>query len=147
MTDTTATTEHRRARAPRAAAFLRPQLRNPYRVPRPAVISFSGGRTSGFLLKRIVDAYGARLPDGIYVAFSNTGMERPETLDFVDICGREFGVEIAWLKFLWDAPHRTRIVDHATASRNGEPYAALIDRKGILAKPGAEVLHWISQTR
>ena len=129
---TTATAEHRRARAPRAAAFLRPQLRNPYRVPRPAVISFSGGRTSGFLLKRIVDAYGGRLPDGIYVAFSNTGMERPKTLDFVDICGREFGVEIAWLEYLWDAPHRTRIVDHATASRSGEPYAALIDRKGFV---------------
>ena len=73
-----------------------------------------------------------RLPDSVAVAFANTGMERPETLDFVDICGREFGVEIAWLEFLWDAPHRTRIVDHATASRNGEPYAALIDRKGFV---------------
>ena len=59
-------------------------------------------------------------------------MERPETLDFVDICSREWGVAIAWLEFLWDAPHRTRIVDYRTASRNGEPYAALIDRKGFV---------------
>ena len=131
MTDTTAATAHRRARAPRAA-FLRSRPPNPYRVPRPAVISFSGGRTSGYMLKKIVDAYGGRLPDSIAVAYANTGMERPETLDFVDICSREFGVEIAWLEFLWDAPHRTRIVDHATASRNGEPYAALIDRKGFV---------------
>ena len=134
MTDTTATAEHRRTSAPRAAAFLRPP--NPYRVPKPAVISFSGGRTSAYLLKRIVDAYGGRLPDGVFVAFSNTGMERPETLDFVDICGREWGVTIHWLEFLWDAPHRTRIVDHATASRRGEPYAALIDRKGFLPSQG-----------
>ena len=68
MTDSTATAEHRRTSAPRAAAFLRPP--NPYRVPKPAVISFSGGRTSAYLLKRIVDAYGGRLPDGVFVAFS-----------------------------------------------------------------------------
>ena len=134
MTDTTATAEHRRTSAPRAAAFLRPP--NPYRVPKPAVISFSGGRTSAYLLKRIADACGGRLPDGVFVAFSNTGMERTETLDFVDICSREWGVTIHWLEFLWDAPHRTHIVDHATASRNGEPYAALIDRKGFLPSQG-----------
>ena len=132
MTDTTATTEQRRARIPRAPAFLLPRPRNPYRVPRPAVISFSGGRTSAYMLKKIVDAYGGRLPAGLFVAFANTGMERSETLDFVDICGREWGVAIAWLEFLWDAPHRTRIVDYRTASRNGEPYAALIDRKGFV---------------
>ena len=33
---------------------------------------------------------GGRLPDQIAVVFANTGMERPETLDFVDICGREW---------------------------------------------------------
>ena len=132
MTDTTATAEHGRGRAPRTAAFLRPAPRNHYRVPRPAVISFSGGRTSGYLLRHVIDAYGGQLPDGLFVAFSNTGMEREETLNFVDICGREWGVAIHWLEYQWDAPHRTRIVDHATASRNGEPYAALIDRKGFV---------------
>ena len=115
-----------------AAARLPRTIRNPYRVPRPAVISFSGGRTSSYMLKKIVDSYGGSLPDGIYVVFSNTGMERPETLEFVDVCGREWGVDIVWVEYLWDAPHRTRVVDFATASRNGEPYAALIDRKGFV---------------
>ena len=115
-----------------AAARLPRTIRNPYRVPRPAVISFSGGRTSSYMLKRIVDSYGGSLPDGIHVVFSNTGMERPETLEFVDVCGREWGVDIAWVEYLWDAPRRTRVVDFATASRNGEPYAALIDRKGFV---------------
>ncbi|MCY4405018.1 MAG: 3'-phosphoadenosine 5'-phosphosulfate sulfotransferase [Rhodospirillaceae bacterium] len=84
------------------------------------------------MLRHIVDAYGGRLPGGLHIVFANTGMEREETLQFVDVCGREWGVEIAWVEYLWDAPHRTRTVDFATASRNGEPYAALIDRKGFV---------------
>ena len=51
MTDTTAMAEQRRARLPHTAAFLHSRPRNPYRVPRPAVISFSGGRTSAYMLK------------------------------------------------------------------------------------------------
>ena len=70
MTDTTATAEHGRGRAPRTVAFLRPAPRNHYRVPRPAVISFSGGRTSGYLLRHVIDAYGGQLPDGLFVAFA-----------------------------------------------------------------------------
>ena len=115
-----------------AAARLPRTIRNPYRVPLPAVISFSGGRTSAFMLKKIVDAFGGRLPGAIHVVYANTGMEREETLQFVDVCGRAWGVQIAWVEYLWDAPHRTRVVDFATASRNGEPYAALIDRKGFV---------------
>ena len=115
-----------------AAARLPRAIRNPYRVPRPAVISFSGGRTSSYMLKKIVDAYGGQLPADIAVVFANTAMERPETLEFVDQCSREWGIEIVWVEYLWEAPHRTRVVDFATASRNGEPYAALIDRKGFV---------------
>ena len=88
-----------------AAARLPRTLRNPYRVPRPAVISFSGGRTSAFMLRHIVDAYGGRLPDSVSVIFANTGLERPETLEFVDVCGREWGVDIVWV--LWRALHKT----------------------------------------
>ena len=132
MTGTAVTDARRPVRVAHTAARLPRKLRNPYLVPRPAVISFSGGRTSAYMLRRILDAYGGRLPDGVFIAFANTGLERRETLDFVDVCGREFGVDIVWLEYLWDAPHRTRIVDFATASRNGEPYAALIDRKGFV---------------
>ena len=115
-----------------AAARLPRPIRNPYRVPRPAVISFSGGRTSAFMLKKVVEAYGGQLPSDIAVVYANTGMEREETLQFVDVCSHAWGVEIVWVEYLWDAPHRTRVVDFATASRNGEPYAALIDRKGFV---------------
>ena len=115
-----------------ATARLPAKTRNPYRVPRPAVISFSGGRTSAYLLKHVIDAYGGRLPDGVFIVFANTAMERPETLDFVDTCAAAWSVTVHWVEYDWDAPHRTRVVDFGTASRNGEPYAALIDRKGFV---------------
>ncbi len=76
-----------------------PGRRNPYRVPRSAVVSFSGGRTSGYMLKHIVDAHGGRLPEDITVVYANTGLKRPETLDFVDTCAIACGVPIAWAEY------------------------------------------------
>ena len=104
---------------------------DPFLIPRPAVVSFSGGRSSAYMLARIVEAHGGSLPGDIHVVFANTGMERAETLDFVEACARAWGVEIHWVEYCWDAPHRTRIVERATASTAGEPYATLIDRKGF----------------
>ena len=76
------------AAARRPAAALHPQAPDPYRVPRPAVISLSGGRTSAYMLRKIVDAYGGRLPSQISVVFANTGMEREENRTDPD--GRAF---------------------------------------------------------
>ena len=89
-------------------------------------------RSAYLTLRRVIDAYGGRLPSDIAVVFANTAMERAETLDFVDTCARAWSLTVHSVEYLWDAPNRTRIVDHATASRNGEPYAALIDRKGFV---------------
>ena len=109
--------------------------RNLYRFPGPAIVSFSGGRTSAFMLKRIVDAHGGRLPVDIAVVFANTGRERPETLHFVRDCAAAWAVDITWVEYDWDAPHRTRVVDYDTASRDGEPFAALVERKGFVPNP------------
>ena len=38
-----------------------------YKIPTPAVISFSGGRTSAFMLKQIINAYEGKLPEDIKV--------------------------------------------------------------------------------
>jgi len=38
---------------------------NPYLIEAPALISFSGGRTSACMLKQIIDAYGGQLPADI----------------------------------------------------------------------------------
>ena len=87
------------------------------------------------MLKHILDAYGGRLPSDLAVIFANTGMERQETLDFVDTCATAWSIAVHWVEYDWDAPHRTRVVDYATASRRGEPFAALIDRKGFVPNP------------
>lgn len=60
---------------------------NPYRITGPALISFSGGRTSAFMVWNILQAHGGTLPDDVVVAFANTGKEREETLRFVHECG------------------------------------------------------------
>lgn len=111
--------------------------RDPYQIEGPACISFSGGRSSGYMLRHILDAHGGSLPDDVHVLFANTGKEMRETLDFVQECGERWNVPITWLEFCdADAPaDRWRVVDHASASRNGEPFEALIRRKNFLPNP------------
>ena len=76
---------------------------SPYRIARPAAISFSGGRSSGYMLKHVVDAYSGKLPDDVVVVvFANTGREMPATLDFVDECAKRWDVPITWVEYDWD---------------------------------------------
>lgn len=104
---------------------------NPYLLPEGNVqIAFSGGRTSAYMLHKILEANGV-LPDRVEVTFQNTGREMPETLDFVAEVGRRWGVMITWLEFVPSAPF-FKIVGHQGASRNGEPFDALIDKKKYL---------------
>jgi len=114
---------------------------NPYTIDGPALISFSGGRTSGYMLRQILDAHGGALPDNIHVVFANTGKEMPETLDFVQECGDRWGVKINWLE--WCDKAKTgeayEVVNHNSASRDGEPFRALINKKGYLPNPVARL--------
>ena len=113
---------------------------NPYKIEGPALISFSGGRTSAFMLKQIIDAHGGTLPDDIYVTFANTGKEMPETLDFVQACSEHWGVKVHWLELEMgdERPvYRTKEVTYETASRDGEPFEALIGRRSYLPNPVA----------
>ena len=60
-----------------------------YKLPTPSLISFSGGRTSAYMLKKIIDAYNGKLPKDIIVCFANTGKELEETLEFVHECEKK----------------------------------------------------------
>ena len=90
------------------------------------VVNLSGGRSSAYLLQRILDAHGGGLPDRTVVLFANTGKERWETLDFVRDIERHWRVPIMWLEYVYrpnERPkHHYRLVNHQTASRNGEPF-------------------------
>lgn len=112
-------------------------MNNLFKITGPAIISFSGGRTSAFMLHRIVAAHGGDLPHDVKVVFTNTGKERNETLDFVRDVGEHTGIDIVWLQYRpgEESGHRYEIVTHATAARAGEPFNALIDAKGYLPNP------------
>lgn len=99
---------------------------NHYLIEGPALISFSGGRTSGYMLHEIVRAHGGQLPDDVHVTFANTGKEREETLRFVHDCAANWGVRVRWLERREGGYEE---VGFNSASRSGEPFAALIAKK------------------
>lgn len=104
---------------------------NPYLVEGPAVISFSGGRTSGYMLHEMLRAYGGKLPPLVRPVFCNTGKEREETLQFVERCGQRWDVPITWLEYRWEpGRHYFAVVDYASASRKGEPFELVIKARG-----------------
>jgi 3'-phosphoadenosine 5'-phosphosulfate sulfotransferase (PAPS reductase)/FAD synthetase len=107
-------------------------MNDPFLLDRPAVVSFSGGRTSGLMLYRILWAFGGTLPPDVRVIFCNTGKERPETLDFVQTVSMAWGVDIVWLEYRTDSRWRFRVVSHETAARQGEPFLDLIIKKRVL---------------
>jgi 3'-phosphoadenosine 5'-phosphosulfate sulfotransferase (PAPS reductase)/FAD synthetase len=111
-------------------------MSDPFHITGPAVINFSGGRTSGYMLWRILEAHGRRLPDDVVVCFANTGREMPATLDFVRDCSAAWGVEIVWLEYRWKpgGPSYER-VNHNSASRAGEPLEMLFASKSMLPNP------------
>lgn len=90
----------------------------------PLAIMFSGGRTSAVMLRLILDIYGGEFPkDGsVIVLFQNTGREVIETLNFVRDVSLNWSVPITWLEYDSKAENRLRIVNHNSASRNGEPF-------------------------
>lgn len=100
----------------------------------PTTISVSGGRTSGFLLAKILEAHGGTLPQDCHAVFANTGKERPQTLEFVREMSLRWGVPIRWVEWRTEKTDKKQWeeVDFHSASRNGEPFAALIDEKKYL---------------
>lgn len=69
-------------------------MSDPFLIEGPAVISFSGGRTSGYMLRRILDA---GLQPDVHVIFADTGKERHETYMFVCEVGARWNVTIHWV--------------------------------------------------
>ena len=86
------------------------------------IINFSGGRTSAYLTKRLIDEGGDYL-----VTFQNTGKELPQTLDFVNECDKRWNLAIVWLEYR--RPATFELVTYETASRNGEPYDQLLEQR------------------
>lgn len=114
-------------------------MNDPFRIEGPAILSISGGRTSGYMLWRIVQAHGGKLPEDVRAIFANTGKEMPETLDFVDEMSLRWKTPITWVEYRpkTEDGKQEAIVTWHSASRNGEPFAALIEDRKYLPNPVA----------
>lgn len=112
-----------------------------FAIEGPAYISFSGGRTSGYMLHRILSAHGGKLPHDLHVLFANTGDELPSTLEFVRECSERWNVQIHWVEYYLtsdDAPSY-EVVSYSSASRDGTPFDRYLQHVGrITAAKGRE---------
>ena len=108
--------------------------RDPFAIDGPTCISFSGGRTSAYMLWRVLQSNDGTLPDDAHVCFANTGKEEEATLRFVRDCAEQWSVPITWVEYRPDAPGFA-VVDFDTASRNGEPFEAIIRKRNYLPNP------------
>ena len=110
-------------------------MSDPSLIHGPAIISVSGGRTSGYMLWRILQAHGGTLPENVHAVFANTGREMPATLDFVQAMQAHWNVPITWLEFTARKADGFRVVNHNSASRDGEPFATLLAAQPALPNP------------
>lgn len=108
---------------------------NPYLLDLPAALSFSGGRTSGYLLRHVLDAFGGQ-PEELVISFQNTGLEHAKTYEFIEQVEREWDIDIVWLEFCLDGTKELfKRVDAKTACKNGEPFTDLIKNRNFLPNP------------
>ena len=130
-------------------------MKNPYLLNRPSVVSFSGGRSSGFMLWNIIQAYDGSLPEDIIVVFTNTGLEHYETYEFIHRVEKNW-CPIVWLEFNLENVIKEvkqnnniknvtvkrlsyKIVNYETASRKGQPFTKMIKWKKYLPNPVARL--------
>ena len=106
------------------------------------LISFSGGRTSAYMMWYLLNEWFDRHNWEFLIVFANTGLEAEGTLFFVDECSQEWNIPITWVEAKckdennvpysekgWSVKHK--IVNFETASRNGEPFEEMISILGI----------------
>ncbi len=98
------------------------------------LISFSGGASSGYMTKLLLDYLDPREWE-IAVVFANTGKEREETFQFILDCDRYFGFNTVWVEPVVN-PIRGlgtthKVVNYFTANREGVPFEEVILKYGL----------------
>lgn len=132
-------------------------MMSPFKIVGPAVINFSSGKTSAYMLRRCLDE---GLDDDVLVAFENTSREREESLVFAHEVEKRWGVDLVWLERMPMADKTQQSVDHLhaigainqsdvenllchcwrrvnfeTAARDGSVFAQLISEREYLPNP------------
>lgn len=110
-------------------------MSDPFIIDGPTLWSFSGGRTSGYMIWRSLQAYGGKLPNSHVVAMANKTREDPRTLHFARRISEEFKVEIHLVEPVVNHDERAgsshRVVSFDTALCDGSAYESVIQKYGI----------------
>lgn len=97
------------------------------------LISFSGGRTSAFMTKWLLE--NKKDAFDMVVVFSNTGREHEETLQFINKCDNELNFNTVWIEPVTNPKAgigiRAKVVDFNTANRTGQPFEDIIKKYSI----------------
>jgi len=105
---------------------------------RKIIVSFSGGRTSAFMSKMLIDQHGK---DRVVCVFANTGSEDDRTLDFVNECDNRWGLNVVWLEAKVNAEKEGTtytLKNYKEAARNNEPFEDVVRKYGL---PNMKYLH------
>tara|TARA_R110002012_G_scaffold77953_2_gene198726 strand:+ start:24 stop:872 length:849 start_codon:yes stop_codon:yes gene_type:complete len=93
------------------------------------VSTFSGGRTSAFMARFIQESNKYNDFDKVFI-FANTGKEKEETLEFINLCDKEWKLNVVWIEAKINKEKGVgttyKIVDFETASRNGQPFENML---------------------
>lgn len=97
------------------------------------IISFSGGRTSAYMTKLLLQQKDQW--KDVIVLFANTGQEDERTLKFVHECDVFFDFNTVWLEAVV-TPEKGKVTTHSitdyeNASRDGRPFEDVIAKYGI----------------
>lgn len=129
------------------------------------VVLFSGGRTSGFMLRRLLDEF-PNFRNQFITVFANTGKERNETLNFVHDVETRWTVPVVWVEYQrvpaatipsgvfptkrrnenlkrssdrGEVTHWFKVVDYGSASRDGKPFDEVLEWASVLPNQGARM--------
>lgn len=96
------------------------------------IVSFSGGRTSAYLCKIMIDTYGRNNVDFIYM---DTGAEHSKTYEFIRKVNNEFGLNLICLRGDFTRPLGDgvgySIVDIESLKPDLLPFKAMISKYGV----------------
>jgi 3'-phosphoadenosine 5'-phosphosulfate sulfotransferase (PAPS reductase)/FAD synthetase len=96
------------------------------------LVCMSGGRTSAYMTKRLIEEYSDKYE--MLICFANTGQENDETLDFINECDNKFGFNTVWIESVVNDGRVActhKIVDYESASRKGEPFEDVVAKYGL----------------
>ena len=86
------------------------------------IVSFSGGRSSGYMVNMLKDE------KPIFI-FCNTSKETPETYEFINECDKYFNMNLVVLEYM---PKSFRITTIKDCKKNGEVFEELIKYKKMI---------------